>query len=148
MVNSRRSWNNIWYIINVYMVYDGFLCKMLWFTSNYHAGFGQIPSSVPQIRPETLPLIGSAIILGRDIKLLDKIGQGTVQYCTAITPCQKINNHIYSADVELTLNMSCNVCKHEVVCYVLCCCWFLFTQITAVLKFVTVVSAPSHNTCY
>ena len=34
-------------------------------------------TSVPQIRPEMLPMIGSAIILGRDIQLLDKIGQGT-----------------------------------------------------------------------
>ena len=34
-------------------------------------------TSVPQIRPEMLPLIGSAIILERDIQLLDKIGQGT-----------------------------------------------------------------------
>ena len=49
---------------------------MLQLDSNNHTGFGKI-TSVPQIRPETLPLIGSAIILGRDIQLMDKIGQGS-----------------------------------------------------------------------
>ena len=44
---------------------------------DYASGVVDKRTSVPQIRPEILPLIGSAIILGRDIQLLDKIGQGT-----------------------------------------------------------------------
>ena len=59
------------------------LCKILQMDSNNHTGFDKV-TSVPQIRPETLPLIGSAIILGRDIQLLDKIGQGIRTVATMI----------------------------------------------------------------
>ena len=55
-------------------------------------------TSVPQIRPEILPLIGSALILGRDIQLLNKIGQGTKERLYCNQP---------SEDVELTLYVSC-----------------------------------------
>ena len=54
---------------------QGFLCQIL-YSMTVHTGVVDKRTSVPQIRPEVLPLIGSAIILGRDIQLLDKIGQG------------------------------------------------------------------------
>ena len=47
-----------------------------YFTLTSITGFVDKRTIVPQIRPEILPLIGSAIILGRDIQLLDNIGQG------------------------------------------------------------------------
>ena len=55
---------------------QGFFCQII-YSLTMHTGVVDKRTSVPQIRPEILPLIGSAIILGRDIQLLDKIGQGT-----------------------------------------------------------------------
>ena len=73
-------------------------------------------TTVLEIRPEILPLIGSAIILGRDIQLLDKIGQGMYKKndCIAIS-----HIYMYSArkqkNVELTLCHAMHIWKHKVV---------------------------------
>ena len=54
------------------------------YSMTVHTGVVDTRTTVPQIRPEILPLIGSAIILGRDIQLLDKIGQGTYKRTIAL----------------------------------------------------------------
>ena len=62
-----------------------FLCQLLYSMTVHTGPVVDKRTTVLQIRPEILPLIGSAIILGRDIQLLDKIGQGTYKkrrlYC-------------------------------------------------------------------
>ena len=78
-----------------------------------HTGVVDKRTSVPQIRPEVLPLIGSAIILGRDIKLQDKIGQGMyermiVLQSTIHTRKQKMYN-------SLCMCHAMHFWKHEVV---------------------------------
>ena len=59
------------------------MCQIL-YSMTVHTGVVDKRTTVPQTRPEILPLIGSAIILGRDIQLLDKIGQGTYKRMIAL----------------------------------------------------------------
>ena len=75
-----------------------------------HTGVVDKRTSVPQIRPEILPLIGSAIVFGRDIQLLDKIGQGMykiMMYCNQPYIYSVRKQKMYNSYVSCHAYLSC-----------------------------------------